>query len=97
LIRVVRSPTSRSRVQCRLCMSQLRPRAHASPRRHRGDGDNLPAHKVANVREIIQAAGASLRYLPSYSPQACSGTAPGFRRGSQSPGRGDSRRQRLSN
>jgi transposase len=30
--------------------------------------DNLPAHKVAGVREAIQAAGASLLYLPAYSP-----------------------------
>jgi transposase len=30
--------------------------------------DNLPAHKVAGVREAIRASGASLLYLPSYSP-----------------------------
>jgi transposase len=30
--------------------------------------DNLRAHKVAGVRQAIEAAGASLRYLPSYSP-----------------------------
>ncbi|HEX6293349.1 MAG TPA: IS630 family transposase [Herpetosiphonaceae bacterium] len=30
--------------------------------------DNLPAHKVHGVREVIQAAGASLLYLPPYSP-----------------------------
>lgn len=30
--------------------------------------DNLLAHKVAGVRAIIEAAGASLRHLPSYSP-----------------------------
>ena len=30
--------------------------------------DNLPAHKVCGVREAIEAAGASLLYLPSYSP-----------------------------
>jgi transposase len=30
--------------------------------------DNLPAHKVAGVREVIEAAGASLLYLPPYSP-----------------------------
>ncbi len=29
--------------------------------------DNLPAHKVAGVREIIEAAGAKLLYLPPYS------------------------------
>jgi transposase len=30
--------------------------------------DNLSAHKVAGVRELIEAAGASLVYLPPYSP-----------------------------
>ena len=30
--------------------------------------DNLSAHKVAGVREAIGAAGASLLYLPPYSP-----------------------------
>jgi transposase len=30
--------------------------------------DNLSAHKVAGVREAIQAAGASILYLPPYSP-----------------------------
>lgn len=30
--------------------------------------DNLPAHKVAGVREAIRAKGASLLYLPPYSP-----------------------------
>ena len=30
--------------------------------------DNLPAHKVGGVRTAIEAAGASLRYLPPYSP-----------------------------
>ena len=30
--------------------------------------DNLAAHKVAGVREAIQAAGASVLYLPPYSP-----------------------------
>ena len=30
--------------------------------------DNLAAHKVAGVREAIQATGASLLYLPPYSP-----------------------------
>ena len=30
--------------------------------------DNLPAHKGAAVRQIIEAAGAELRYLPVYSP-----------------------------
>lgn len=30
--------------------------------------DNLAAHKVAGVREAIAAAGASILYLPPYSP-----------------------------
>jgi transposase len=30
--------------------------------------DNLSAHKVAGVREAIEAAGAKLLYLPPYSP-----------------------------
>jgi transposase len=30
--------------------------------------DNLAAHKVAGVRETIEAAGARLVYLPPYSP-----------------------------
>jgi transposase len=30
--------------------------------------DNLSAHKVPGVREAIEAAGASLLYLPPYSP-----------------------------
>lgn len=30
--------------------------------------DNLPAHKVAGIREMIKGAGASLLYLPPYSP-----------------------------
>jgi transposase len=30
--------------------------------------DNLRAHKVAGVREAIETAGATLRYLPQYSP-----------------------------
>jgi transposase len=42
-----------------------------APTLNRGDiviMDNLPAHKVPGVREAIEAAGASLRYLPQYSP-----------------------------
>lgn len=30
--------------------------------------DNLATHKVAGVREAIEAAGARLEYLPPYSP-----------------------------
>ena len=30
--------------------------------------DNLPAHKVAGVREAVTAAGAHLLFLPPYSP-----------------------------
>ena len=41
------------------------------PTLHRGDTvilDYLPAHKGADVRRAIEAAGAMLRYLPPYSP-----------------------------
>ena len=40
------------------------------PTLRRGDTvitDNLPAHKGADVRQAIEAAGAKLRYLPPYS------------------------------
>jgi hypothetical protein len=30
--------------------------------------DNLPSHKVLGVREAIESDGATLRYLPQYSP-----------------------------
>ena len=30
--------------------------------------DNLPAHKIASVRLLIEAAGVVLLYLPLYSP-----------------------------
>ena len=30
--------------------------------------DNLPAHKVAGVSEIVEQAGATITYLPPYSP-----------------------------
>ncbi len=30
--------------------------------------DNLPAHKVHGVRQAIEAAGATLMYLPAYAP-----------------------------
>jgi transposase len=30
--------------------------------------DNLSAHKVAGIRERIEACGAQLLYLPPYSP-----------------------------
>ena len=30
--------------------------------------DNLPAHKASGIREAIETAGATLRYLPPYSP-----------------------------
>jgi transposase len=41
------------------------------PNLHAGDlvvMDNLSAHKVPGVRELIEAAGAELLYLPPYSP-----------------------------
>ena len=30
--------------------------------------DNLPGHKGSKVRQLIEAMGASLLYLPPYSP-----------------------------
>ena len=30
--------------------------------------DNLRTHKIAGVREAIEAGGARVRYLPAYSP-----------------------------
>jgi transposase len=30
--------------------------------------DNLPAHKAAGVREAIEARGATLQFVPKYSP-----------------------------
>ena len=30
--------------------------------------DNLPAHKASGIREAIETTGATLRYLPPYSP-----------------------------
>ena len=46
-------------------------RAFLVPTLQPGDiviADNLGAHKVAGVREAIEAARAELRFLPSYSP-----------------------------
>jgi transposase len=42
-----------------------------APTLKRGDivvMDNLPVHKVAGVQETIEAVGATLLYLPPYSP-----------------------------
>jgi len=30
--------------------------------------DNLSSHKVAGIRDAIEAVGATIRYLPPYSP-----------------------------
>ena len=41
------------------------------PTLQRGDrvlADNFAAHKVAGVRHAIEAAGATLRFLPPYGP-----------------------------
>jgi transposase len=35
---------------------------------HPRSSDNLSSHKVAGVRQAIEAAGATLMYLPPYSP-----------------------------
>jgi transposase len=42
-----------------------------APALSKGDvvvADNLAAHKIAGVREAIRAVGASILYLPPYSP-----------------------------
>ena len=44
---------------------------HLAPTLRPGDivvMDNLSSHKVAGVREAIEAVGAEARYLPPYSP-----------------------------
>ena len=44
---------------------------HLAPTLNPGDVvvmDNLSSHKVAGVREAIEAVGAEVRYLPPYSP-----------------------------
>lgn len=44
---------------------------HLAPSLSAGDIvilDNLSSHKAVGVREIIEAKGASLRFLPPYSP-----------------------------
>lgn len=46
-------------------------RQHLCPELQEGDivvMDNLSSHKVQGVREAIEAVGASVRYLPAYSP-----------------------------
>lgn len=46
-------------------------RQHLAPSLKRGDiviMDNLSSHKVVGVREAIEAVGASLQFLPPYSP-----------------------------
>src|SRR5438045_1780190 len=43
------------------------PGSSTQTQRHRGDG-HLPAHKVPGVNEAIEAVGATVRYLPQYSP-----------------------------
>lgn len=44
---------------------------HLVPTLRPGDAvimDNLPAHKVEGIRQLIEAAAATLIYLPPYSP-----------------------------
>lgn len=46
-------------------------RQHLAPTLKPGDVvimDNLSSHKVAGVREAIEAVGATLMFLPPYSP-----------------------------
>jgi transposase len=45
-------------------------RTHLTPRFRRGDIvllDNLNAHKPPTIRQLIEARGATLRFLPPYS------------------------------
>lgn len=49
--------------------------------------DNLAAHKVAGIREMIQAVGASLLYLPPYSPDLNPDRA-GVRKAQSAPAQG---------
>jgi transposase len=45
-------------------------RRHLAPRLRRGDIvllDNLPAHRTPRARRLIEARGATLRFLPPYS------------------------------
>jgi transposase len=47
-------------------------RRHLVPSLRRGDivfMDNLNIHKMKRVRELIEAAGATLIHLPTYSPE----------------------------
>ena len=39
--------------------------------------DNLSAHKVQGVRQLIEASGATLLYLPPYSPDSIRSRRPG--------------------
>jgi transposase len=46
-------------------------RTFLCPTLHPGDiviADNLSSHKVAGIRQAIEAVGATIRYLPPYSP-----------------------------
>jgi len=46
-----------------------RKRCHPTPKQ--GDAvilDNLPAHKIPGVRQAIEAIGATLLFIPPYSP-----------------------------
>lgn len=46
-------------------------RFHLAPKLKPGDVvvlDNLASHKVKGVREAVEAVGATLKYLPPYSP-----------------------------
>lgn len=46
-------------------------REHLAPALEPGQAvvlDNLGAHRAAEVRALVEARGASLRYLPAYSP-----------------------------
>ena len=48
------------------CKQMLAPLLGIGGYRHYGH--NLPAHKVAGIRQTIEQTGAALLYLPPYSP-----------------------------
>ena len=48
--------------------------------------DNLPAHRVAGVRDAIEARGATLCYLPKYSPDLTLDEVVGAMRDNNIPG-----------
>lgn len=67
--RICRAAHGRRPDQRRLSLAWIR--QHLAPTLRAGDivvMDNLSSHRVAGVRDAIEAAGAEVRYLPPYSP-----------------------------